>query len=392
MMSRYAQQEGSLQVALEHRFYGQSRPFPDLSTDNLNFLSSEQALADVSTFLSYIRTQYPKITDVISFGGSYSGALAAWFRLKYPHITLGSVASSAPVLAVLDMISYLNVVDQSIDRLSGLNCEKNIQKATNQIQDAISTVKGRSYLSALFQTCTNLTSDWKDIATFMSTLMGNWMGTVQYNRENPFSPTVKDLCTTMLQNSTPLQSYAQISKFFLALNQQTCLDFKYSTQVEQLTNVTYPGPGVGIRSWTWQTCQEFGYFQSTDSKNQPFGNLVPLKYFTQLCSDVFGVNNAIPRVNETNIHYGGLNPQSSYVLFVNGDIDPWHSLSILNSSHFNPTILIEGTAHCADMIPARPSDPPGLEKAQKRISQIIHEWLVQNKTQKFIKTIESGMY
>lgn len=35
-------------VALEHRFYGKSQPFTDLKTENLKYLSSEQALSDIA--------------------------------------------------------------------------------------------------------------------------------------------------------------------------------------------------------------------------------------------------------------------------------------------------------------------------------------------------------
>lgn len=45
---------GALLTALEHRFYGKSQPFDDLSTENLGFLSAEQALSDIAHFLYFL--------------------------------------------------------------------------------------------------------------------------------------------------------------------------------------------------------------------------------------------------------------------------------------------------------------------------------------------------
>ena len=65
--------------------------FSDTSVENLKYLSSEQALADLAAFRAAMVDQFA-LTEKnkwISFGGSYPGALSAWFRYKYPHLVHG---------------------------------------------------------------------------------------------------------------------------------------------------------------------------------------------------------------------------------------------------------------------------------------------------------------
>ena len=134
------------------------------------------------------------------------------------------------------------------------------------------------------------------------------------------------------------------------------------------------------RQWTYQTCTEFGYFQTTDSTNQPFRNLIPLDYFTKLCSLVFNVSvdSISASVVATNAYYGGKNisKNATNIVFPNGSIDPWHALGITKSiSDSLVALFIKGTAHCANMYPPRDSDLPELNIARELISQFIGLWL-----------------
>merc|ERR1712146_542920 len=89
---------------------------------------------------------------------------------------------------------------------------------------------------------------------------------------------IKTLCDSMLNpNKSPLENLVATT----ALYGPQCAAVSYAAQLAQLRNASDFGVGVGIRQWTWQTCNEFGYFQSTDAPpaKQPFGAGVPLDYY-----------------------------------------------------------------------------------------------------------------
>ena len=68
---------------LEHRFYGKSMPFDQLTNENLRYLSIEQAHADMAEFIKNKvlgNEKAAKDTRILMVGGSYAGAYSSWFR------------------------------------------------------------------------------------------------------------------------------------------------------------------------------------------------------------------------------------------------------------------------------------------------------------------------
>lgn len=61
----------------EHRYYGKSRPTSDITTDNLKYLTVDQALADLAHFISHVKATIPQLQDsqVILVGASYAASM-----------------------------------------------------------------------------------------------------------------------------------------------------------------------------------------------------------------------------------------------------------------------------------------------------------------------------
>lgn len=42
------------------------------------------------------------------------------------------------------------------------------------------------------------------------------------------------------------------------------------------------------RQWLYQTCTEFGFFQTSNQNDSVFSNQFPSDFFVDMCTDIFG--------------------------------------------------------------------------------------------------------
>ncbi|KAG5677971.1 hypothetical protein PVAND_007683 [Polypedilum vanderplanki] len=380
----YAQRFGSLCFMVEHRFYGKSHPTNDISTTSLSFLSSEQALADLAYFVTAMNSQYNLTADDkwIAFGGSYAGSLAAWLRKKFSHLIYGAVASSSPLLAKVEYPDYLKIVQDELANYDGCDCVNEVQIAINKIDSIMKVQNGPQSMSKHFKFCGTFSGTFSnlDISTIYESIANIFAGVVQNN----FGVTVHDVCGIMCNMSIipATLRLVEANSIVMKAYGQNCFQYNYNQMIDYLKVSSWSSDSSeGSRQWLYQTCSEFGFYQTSSNSSSIFGDRISIQYFMQLCIDVFGSNfnfNSLTNaVNRTNVMYGGLYPETTNVIYVQGSMDPWHALGLTqtNSIQPQPTIYIDGTSHCADVYPPSKKDPPELTAARVKIVKFLSKLL-----------------
>lgn len=131
---------GGVGLILEHRYYGTSFPVSNLTTQNMRFLTTDQAMADTAYFAKNIN--FPGLeganltspgTPWIIYGGSYAGAFAALTRKAYPDVYWGGISSSGVTAAVEDLWTYF----EAARHYAPGDCAPTIQKLTHIIDSVL---------------------------------------------------------------------------------------------------------------------------------------------------------------------------------------------------------------------------------------------------------------
>ena len=336
----YAQNLGAVVVILEHRYYGKSQPFATMTGDDLQYLTYEQALEDFAEFEQYAIEQFSLNGKWIFAGGSYSGALSPYFRLKHPDLVVGSLSSSGVVKTELNYEDYDRVVATALPA----QCLAAVQDVTHQVEQALTNPKQLAAYQATFQA-----SDVKSGLDFLEVLASMVDGAAQYGMQ-------ADFCKTLLTSSDHVSGFAQGGlKVLTALG---VTPVQETNQGLESTNASDYEGVVGLRQWAYQSCIEFGGFATPyhDSALSAQSSLLDLQYNLDACKTLFGVT-TLPATDRINAEYYEplLDPSlTSNVLYVDGALDPYMPLSITkeNGNDTNPntqSVTLPTGSHCSDL-------------------------------------------
>eukprot|EP00003_Mantamonas_plastica_P027349 TRINITY_DN5847_c0_g1_i3.p1 TRINITY_DN5847_c0_g1~~TRINITY_DN5847_c0_g1_i3.p1 ORF type:complete len:229 (-),score=59.19 TRINITY_DN5847_c0_g1_i3:245-829(-) len=107
------------------------------------------------------------------------------------------------------------------------------------------------------------------------------------------------------------------------------------------------------RSWWWEKCTSFGFFQNAPPTNSIRSQQINMDYHKARCNALFG-GNTWPDVNQTNDFFGGRDlHQATSIVFSNGSQDPWQRAARKtsdNSRDFHAVyVQCSACGHCVDL-------------------------------------------
>ncbi|KAB8073646.1 serine carboxypeptidase S28-domain-containing protein [Aspergillus leporis] len=415
--AQYLKEFGGIGLVWEHRYYGESLPFPvNLSTPNEHFeyLNNRQALADIPYFAEQFSLNgtdlSPKSAPWIMFGGSYPGMRAAFTRNEYPDTIFASFAMSAPVEARVNMTIYFEQVYRGMVAYGYGGCAKDL-KAINDYIDSQLDKKGKAAedIKRLFLGKEGINNSPGDFTASLTSIYGLFQSYGVGGGKSGLS----SLCDYLDKDANPnglaptvgarnlTQKFAAWPQLIYLINNfsnSNCKGTDNSTATS--CDLSQPFPDPDTISWTWQYCTEWGYLQADNlGPHSLLSRYQSLEYQQELCYRQFpgarttGMLPAHPEAEETNDETGGWTIRPSNVFWSAGEFDPWRTLTPLSNETFAPQdvqisqnipkcgvetpeevlfgYVIPNAEHCFDFrLSFKPAD-----KSRQLFSNALKKWL-----------------
>ncbi|RMD40690.1 hypothetical protein DV735_g4430, partial [Chaetothyriales sp. CBS 134920] len=357
-----------LGVILENRYYGQSWPFENSSTDNLRFLTTEQTIADNAYFAQHAK--FPNVTGGenltapgtpwILYGGSLAGGQTAFSLVEYSGLLWGGIAASGVVHVVhgypewynpiqengpQDCITRINKIVDKIDHLIQTNNTQAIQK--------LKDIFGLGSLSSLGDFAMTIafplggpmnypTNTWQELNWYPAYDAPDFFAFCNNvtDLNAPADITAVDLQLANYTHGLPWTGLGAYANYVKEVIVSTCPseDLIDTTECFSTQNQSYYADitNSGDRSYLYSTCSEQGAYQLPQPYGTPslLSRAIDLNYTQQWCTWAFPEGplspQAVPSPDGPNLtwynKYGDFNISAPRLALIDGGSDVWRDV------------------------------------------------------------------
>ena len=355
----------SIVLIMQHRYFGQSFPTVDLTTQNLaSYMNVAQALDDLAEF----RTQYANNNSLnnipwIISGGSYPGLLSAVSRYLHPDLFDAAISSSGVVYPILNFTDF-----DLQDAISmGQECAAVARVTRYKIEKLLQT--NHDYVMKLFGV--DIDNYPLTDGEFMNFIGEVYSLGLQYCNLSQLCGTLVD---TYRKGEDTVQALARYTKTWFARNQEIPMTYSTNYRREKIS-----GPESSSRAWFWMTCNELAWWQVYGGRTSLRGPLVTVEVFENQCKDVFD-QEMHPDVNKFYETYPDLVQNTTHVYYSTASQDPWTWAcavedDVINSESVARTYTGYEMGHHRDLSASRPDDSIDLIRVREDIINHLQDWL-----------------
>ncbi|KAI1702115.1 serine carboxypeptidase s28 domain-containing protein [Ditylenchus destructor] len=362
----------------EHRFYGDSQPFPTEHIrkikGQLEYLSVLQALMDFVKLIQYFKNTFLKNANakVIAYGGEYSGMLAAWLRVRHPDVIHGAWSSTAPVRyfengfvkdnAFYYQLNYIyrNTPGCDVALLSEriLDVEKHTQLFDESVHTEEVAEKCKEFNQAWSIDERTSLQDYRDCERLFMFILDAFLGLADRNLPYPTDfdglklPAwpIKEACQSLATEEPAVQLYKFISAYYnpnksygsLCIYPEKCPERRYSStnraaQIYQMCSELpiYLGAGFTVdfvNGSTGQLAQSF-------VGNLSFMSWPPYYYGTDLIKEFLEDYDLERHLDnhfvEFAFGYDYATNGSTNIIFTTPELAPWSSGAVSRDNYHN---------------------------------------------------------
>ncbi|KAI0751819.1 peptidase S28 [Daedaleopsis nitida] len=386
-------------IVLEHRFFGESNPYSDLSVQSLQVHTIEQAIEDLAYFAKNVKLPMPGGDNVapgkaawILVGGSYPGALVSYAMHSKPDVFWAAYSSSGVVQSIGHFWGYFEPIREHMPK----NCSADVETVINYV-DAVIDTGNKTAIKAMKDIfgLGDIQYD-DDFASAMKIVMNYWQDGLIGKRSEGFYWFCDSLEVDNGKAAPEsgwgfdhaLKAWGKFWKdqFYKSACGTRDAEACFGNHNANSTKWNQTALSDG-RSWKWMTCNEFGFFPTGAPAGRPTivsRHLTP-EFSERSCDyDFPGAFNGHKRFSllnalDVNVKYGGWNVTTERLIFVNGQRDPWREATVAaNGALFSPNEmqphLITDGFHCSDMMRSEGLLSPHVKAAQDAAVGYMTKW------------------